>query len=211
MTASNNKRHWETVYQTKKPNERSWTQTVPEMSLQLIRRLNLPKTAPIIDIGGGDSLLADFLLEDGYTNITILDISETALLAAQQRLGIKAGSITCIATDVTLFEPPQNYCLWHDRATFHFLTTPQQIDQYVEVVNKTAAQYLIVGTFSETGPKKCSGLDITQYNETSLPAVFARNYALTECRTQVHTTPFNTGQDFIFCTLQRRKTTQANQ
>ncbi|OWY24353.1 class I SAM-dependent methyltransferase [Sphingobacteriales bacterium UPWRP_1] len=200
----NNKLHWETVYQTKPPDERSWTQVVPEISLHLIHRLNLPKTAPIIDIGGGDSLLADFLLEEGFTNITVLDISATALLTAQQRLGSRAANITWIASDVTLFNPPQNYQLWHDRATFHFLTTPQQIEQYVDVVNKAAAQYLIIGTFSETGPKKCSGLDITQYNETSLPAVFAQYYTVNRCQTQVHTTPFNTGQNFIFCTLQRR-------
>ena len=136
MMEVDNKNHWETVYETKQPDEVSWTQENPKTSLAFIRKTHLGKTAKIIDIGGGDSKLVDFLLEEGYKNITVLDISAKALERAQKRLGKKAGKIHWIVSDITEFKPEVSYEIWHDRATFHFLTTAQQIKKYVDKRNE---------------------------------------------------------------------------
>src|ERR1700744_706574 len=152
----NRRSHWETVYTTKTADEVSWTQTVPQTSLDFIREFDLPKSTPIIDIGGGESRLVDHLLQDGYTDITVLDISGQALEHAKARLGVKAGLVKWIISDITEFAPEQHYGLWHDRATFHFLTTPEQIGSYLRIVGDAIDRYLVIGTFSENGPEKCS-------------------------------------------------------
>ncbi|MBO9150792.1 class I SAM-dependent methyltransferase [Chitinophaga sp. GCM10012297] len=126
------KQHWENVYSSKQPHEVSWTQAVPVISLDFIRSFNLPENARIIDIGGGDSKLADFLLDEGYENISVLDISEAALRRAQERLGKRASAVKWIVADVTEFVPEETYDVWHDRAAFHFLTTPEQIARYLD-------------------------------------------------------------------------------
>jgi len=146
------KNHWEKVYETKQPNEVSWTQEVPETSLEFIHSFNLPKTAKIIDVGGGDSKLVDFLLDEGYENITVLDISAKALERAKSRLGDKASQVTWIVSDVTEFQADTTYDIWHDRATFHFLTTTEQINQYLDIANRAIGSYLTIGTFSKNGP-----------------------------------------------------------
>lgn len=197
------KKHWETVYETKTPDEVSWTQEIPKTSLDFIALSGLDKSAKIIDIGGGDSKLADFLLELGYENITILDISENALNRAKKRLGIKAEKINWIVSDITDFEPEVTYDIWHDRATFHFLTEESQIEKYSNCVQKAVTGHLIIGTFSKNGPLKCSNLNIQQYNEDTLTTTFGNNFEKIKCITEDHQTPFNTSQNFIFCSFKR--------
>ena len=201
---SKRKFHWETVYATKKPNEVSWTQEVPQTSLDFIHSFNLSKTAKIIDIGGGDSNLVDFLLNEGFENITVLDISENALKRAKERLGEKADKINWVVSDVTEFKPDDSYDVWHDRATFHFLTTPEQIAKYISIANNAVNGYMTIGTFSENGPQKCSGLEIKQYSETELQAQLSQKFSKIRCVTEDHKTPFNTLQNFLFCSFKKR-------
>jgi hypothetical protein len=195
------KDHWQKVYTNKGPHEVSWTQEVPETSLMFIHSFNLAKDAAIIDIGGGDSKLVDYLIEEGYTNVTVLDIAEAALEKAKKRLGDKAAKVKWIIADVTKFQPEMTYDCWHDRATFHFLTTSDEINQYVTTARKYVKGYLTIGTFSHDGPKKCSGLEIRQYNEQEMQAALATGFTKIKCITEDHTTPFNTKQHFLFCSF----------
>lgn len=198
------KTHWETVYTTKKPNEVSWTQEVPQTSLNFIDSFNLPKNAKLIDIGGGDSKLVDFLLDRGYEDVTVLDISEAALNRAKMRLGDKANLVTWIVSDITEFQPQKTYDIWHDRATFHFLTTQEQITKYLSIIKSCVSGFLTIGTFSESGPQKCSGLEIKQYNEQELQYLLSTNFDMLRCITEDHVTPFNTVQNFLFCSFKRK-------
>lgn len=199
------KNHWETVYKTKNPNQVSWTQKIPQTSLSFIKALNLPQNASIIDIGGGDSKLVDFLLDRGFTNISVLDISTKALEKAQERLGEKAKLVQWIESDIIDFEPKTKYDLWHDRAAFHFLTSEADKNKYLEIVHKSVSGFLILGTFSEKGPKKCSGLDIQQYSEESLTAMMKNGFEKLHCITEDHTTPFETVQNFLYCSFKKSK------
>lgn len=201
----NRKNHWETVYETKQPNEVSWTQENPKTSLDFIRETHLGKSAKIIDIGGGDSKLVDFLLEEGFENVTVLDISEKALERAKKRLGKNAQKVNWIVSDVTEFKPQTTYDIWHDRATFHFLTTAEQVEKYVEIVEKFVVGFLVIGTFSDQGPKKCSGLDIKQYSESELEKQFSNFFKKIKCSTEDHVTPFKTTQNFTFCIFEKIK------
>lgn len=203
MSNTIQKNHWEKVYQTKTPDEVSWTQEKPQTSLDLINSCALGKEAKIIDIGGGDSTLVDFLLNEGYQNITVLDISAKALERAQKRLGSQAEKVTWIEADVTEFEPKETYDIWHDRAAFHFLTQQEHIRKYLQITKESVAGYMILGTFSINGPKKCSGLDIQQYDEQSITSLFKENFEKLSCFTEDHTTPFNTIQNFIFCRFRK--------
>ena len=198
--------HWNTIYQSKNENEVSWYQEYPKASIELIKELNFPLSAHIIDIGGGESHLVDVLLEMGYTNISVLDISETALQKNQNRLGEKSKLVNWIATDITEFIPRQKYDLWHDRAAFHFLTAEENVKKYVSIAERTITQdgFLIMGTFSDNGPTKCSGLDTKQFTEESLKKVFERSFELKSFKYLDHSTPFNTIQNFLFCTFQRK-------
>ncbi len=197
------KEHWNKIYSTKQANELSWTQSHPQRSLDLITELNLSKNASIIDIGGGDSKLVDCLLDDGFTNITVLDISEKALIRAKQRLKDKAALIKWIICNITEFVPDTTYDLWYDRAAFHFLTQTEQIEKYISIAKNAVSGFLIIGTFSDKGPLKCSGLDIHQYSETELQLTFANDFEKIKCLTEDHTTPFNTTQNFLFCSFKR--------
>lgn len=201
----NTKQHWETVYETKTPDQVSWTQDKPEVSLELIREANLPKTAKIIDIGGGDSKLVDYLLKEGYKNITVLDISAKALERAKERLGNKANDIQWIVSDITAFQPPNTYDLWHDRAAFHFLTTKEDIEKYISIVNEFVVDRLVIGTFSKQGPTKCSGLEVSQYDDNGLTKVFENRFEKIKCLTTDHKTPFDTVQSFQFCSFKKLK------
>ena len=200
------KKHWETVYETKNPDQVSWTQEIPKTSLEFIRSFKLNKDARIIDIGGGDSKLVDYLLEEEYKNITVLDISEKAIAKAKKRLGEKASKVNWIVSDIIEFEPDTSFDVWHDRATFHFLTTDDQIKKYIKRASKFVRGYLIIGTFSQNGPKKCSGLEIKQYNEEELTSELKKGFDKIHCVTEDHTTPFNTIQNFLFCSFKRQLT-----
>lgn len=201
----NKKQHWENVFSTKSINEVSWYEPKPVISLQFVQEYNIAKTAAIIDIGGGDSFLVDNLLELGYTNISVLDISEAALNKAKARLGENATKIKWIVADATNFKPTQQYDFWHDRAAFHFLTTDAEIENYVETIKQsiTASGVLVIGTFSENGPKKCSGIEIKQYSEVSMTETLKKYFNKIKCITVDHLTPFNTIQNFIFCSFQK--------
>ncbi len=200
-----NKNHWENVYETKNPDQVSWTQVKPQTSLDFINSFGLKKDAKIIDIGGGDSNLVDFLLEEGYEDITVLDISSKALERAKKRLGEKAEKVKWIATDIIEFEPEETYDIWHDRAAFHFLTTPEQISKYIEITKKSVSDFMVLGTFSKNGPTKCSGLEITQYDENLMTELFKNSFELMNFMVEDHITPFNTVQNFIFCIFNKKR------
>lgn len=198
------KQHWEKVFSTKLPEEVSWTQAVPLTSLSLIHETGVSKSDPIIDIGGGDSHLVDNLLAEGYTDVTVLDISGEALKRAQARMGDAAATVQWIESDIKNFTPTRAYAVWHDRAAFHFLTEPEDIERYAETVGKSVSQYLIMATFSESGPEKCSALPVSRYTEQNMEEVFGKHFGLLKSFTENHTTPFNTLQNFRFNLFAKR-------
>ena len=202
----NKKEHWEKVFSTKAENEVSWFQKYPKTSVDFLDMYNLPLDANIIDVGGGDSYYVDALLDNGCKNIYALDISANAIERAKKRLGDKADKVNWIESDITDFEPKVKFDFWHDRASFHFLTSLEQINKYVSIVENSINQNgnLVIGTFSVNGPIKCSGLDIRQYNETSLSDCFESKFEKVKCITENHTTPFNTIQNFLFCSFKRK-------
>ena len=198
------KKHWETVYETKNPDQVSWTQETPKTSLEFIHSFGLNKTAKIIDIGGGDSKLVDYLLDDGFENVTVLDISAKSLEKAKKRLGEKANKVNWIVSDITEFEPNMTFDVWHDRATFHFLTKTDQIKKYLKIARNSVSGFLTIGTFSKNGPEKCSGLEIKQYNEEQLESELKDGFDKIKCVTEDHLTPFKATQNFLFCSFKRQ-------
>ncbi|MBT8266143.1 MAG: class I SAM-dependent methyltransferase [Bacteroidia bacterium] len=201
---SDRKKHWETVYETKDPDQVGWTQEIPKISLDFIHSFELKKTAKIIDIGGGDSKLVDYLLEEGFENLSVLDISSESLEKAKKRLGEKAKKVNWIVSDITEFEPNMIFDVWHDRATFHFLTTTNQINKYLQTARKSVRGFLTIGTFSKNGPEECSGLEIKQYNEEELTSELKDGFEKIKCVTEDHLTPFKTTQNFLFCSFRRQ-------
>lgn len=200
----NTKEHWETIYKTKQPNEVSWTEQIPSASLEFINKLKIPKTSKIIDIGGGDSKLVDFLLAQGYTDLSVLDISETAIIRAKERLGDKAKNVKWIISDILDFKPTEKYDLWHDRAAFHFQTEEADIDKYLNIIKNAVIGWSIIGTFSVDGPKKCSGLNIRQYNEAGLKYLLEKSdFKFLESKRIDHITPSGGVQNFIFCSFSK--------
>ncbi|MEI7628629.1 MAG: class I SAM-dependent methyltransferase [Bacteroidota bacterium] len=198
------KEHWDTIYKTKQPNEVSWTQEVPVVSLEFVHQFKIPKIAKIIDIGGGDSKLVDFLLKEGYTNVSVLDISEAAIERAKERLGIDASKVTWILCDILDFHPTIKYDIWHDRAAFHFQTDHKDINQYLQIVKDAVDGMVIIGTFSPDGPKKCSGLEIKQYDENGMKEMFENNsFKNIECKREDHITPTGIVQNFVFCSFMK--------
>ncbi len=199
----NKKEHWENVFSTKQETEVSWYQQYPKTSIDLIKNLQVPFNAKIIDVGGGDSYLIDALLALGYTNLYLLDISSNAIDRIKNRLGAQASKVTFIVSDILDFVPNDSFDVWHDRASFHFLTDKQDIEKYVLVVSNAINTdgKLIIGTFSENGPKKCSGLEISQYNEETITQLFENKFNKIECIIEEHQTPFDTIQNFIFCSF----------
>jgi ubiquinone/menaquinone biosynthesis C-methylase UbiE len=198
--------HWETIYKTKSENEVSWFQPYPKTSMEFVDLFHLPLGANIIDIGGGDSHFVDALLDKCFENIWVLDISGKAIHKARQRLGERASKVRWIVSDAADFEPPVQFDLWHDRAAFHFLTSEDKIYKYVSIAEDAIKKdgHLVLGTFSENGPKKCSGLEIKQYSETSMSARFEVAFDRIKCIREDHTTPFNTIQNFLFCSFKRK-------
>lgn len=199
------KEHWEKVFTTKEENEVSWYQKKPETSIQLIQALKLPKEAKIIDIGGGDSCLIDSLIALGYTNLYLLDISENAIQRSKNRLGANADKVTFIVSDVLDFKPTEKFEAWHDRASFHFLTNEVDILNYKAIVSDslTSKGNFVLGTFSDEGPLKCSGLDISQYSVEKILDLFEDTFEMENCFTEDHETPFETTQNFIFCSFKK--------
>jgi len=201
---NNLKAHWEHIYTTKQPHEVSWTQETPTTSIKLIEELNLPKNAGIIDIGGGDSYLVDHLLVRGFTNLTVLDISAAAINRAKERLQLNADKVNWVVSDILDFKPKTTYTLWHDRASFHFQITEKAIDKYLSILKKTVNHYAIIGGFSTDGPKKCSALEVKQYNEEALE----KRIAIAELEPMKtmrvdHITPMGGSQNFLFGVFQK--------
>ena len=206
MEEFNREAHWQKIYTTKQLNEVSWYQQTPTTSLEYFSQLNIPLNASIIDVGGGDSFLVDHLLNLGYTNITILDISLAAIIRAKERLAEKNSLVKWIVNDFVHFKPEEKYDVWHDRAAFHFLTDAEDINQYKKITSNHISKngYLIVGTFSKEGPTKCSGINIQQYSKEDLEQTFSENFNLQSSQFINHSTPFNTIQQFIFCCFQKK-------
>ena len=199
------KTHWEKVYSTKQLNEVSWYQPTPQVSLDFINELNIPKDAAIIDVGGGDSYFADYLLKMGYTDISVLDISEAAIERAKERLGKEAEKINWIIADVTALLTGKKFDFWHDRAAFHFLTTETEVQKYLSVAEKhiTGKGKMVIGAFSSSGPTICSGLPVKQYSEKTLSDQLKKWFRKIKCITEDHITPFNTIQNFLFCSFNK--------
>jgi len=197
---SDRKTHWEDIYHKKLTTSVSWFQKEPALSLQLIRNSGVALDAPIIDVGGGASVLVDFLCAQGYTNIGVLDISGTALALAKARLAEKANGVAWYDQDITGFIPPHRFAVWHDRAVFHFLTEKVDRERYVSVV-KHALQpggNLIIMAFAIGGPMQCSGLDIVQYDAEKLKAELGQEFELAEQGHEVHITPAGKEQNFAY-------------
>ncbi len=196
----NPQQHWEKVYQEKEPTQVSWYQKTVSVSLRLIEALGLNQEVRIIDVGGGASVLADELLEKGFKNLTVLDISAKALQYSQKRLGDKAKGIVWIAEDITAFKPPQRYDLWHDRAVFHFLTHSADRKKYIETMEKAVKPqgHVILGTFALEGPPKCSGLDVERYNSEKLSKEIGNHFTLVKSVEETHVTPWQSEQKFIY-------------
>ena len=202
MSIVDAKTHWENVYTTKTPDQVSWYRPHLELSRSLIEEAGRGVSASIIDVGGGESSLVDDLLARGYQNITVLDISHTAIEVTKKRLKEAADRVRWITADVTKVElEPSAYDVWHDRAVFHFLASRTQRATYVNTVRDAVKQggHVIVSTFGPEGPKKCSGLDVVRYDAESLHDQFGTRFRLVESLKELHQTPFGTAQQFVYC------------
>ena len=199
------KSHWDKIYREKSPNEVSWTQEVPVTSIKFFEKFKIDKSSPIIDIGGGESRFVDYLIKNEYKNISVLDISINAINRVKDRLGKDSDSVNWIVSDINDFNPRIQYSFWHDRAVFHFLTDQNQIKKYVDLVSRNISNngYLIIGTFSEQGPLKCSGLQVSRYSESLIKTTFIESFTLLNSFRIDHSTPFNTTQNFLFSVLKK--------
>jgi SAM-dependent methyltransferase len=199
--------HWQNVYATKGEAEVSWFQDNPAISLEMIRAASPDQNAAIIDIGGGASRLVDALLEHGYRDIAVLDLSANALDAAKRRIGAAASNVDWIVADATTWRPVKSYDIWHDRAAFHFLTDPHDRAAYVERLRSAVAQggHVIIATFAPDGPEKCSGLPVERHDSASLSSELGPEFALVEARSEIHHTPWQSTQAFQFSRFRRQK------
>lgn len=196
------KQHWEQVYSTKTSDSVSWFQEHAELSLRLIHNTGLSRRAAIIDVGGGASTLVDDLVAESYSDLTVLDLSSSAISVAKQRLGKHAEAMDWIVGDITLAEfPVHRFDIWHDRAVFHFLTNPNDRHAYVERVMRSVRPggHVIIATFAEDGPEQCSGLPVIRYRPESLHAEFGDAFLLVEHQQEVHNTPSGSNQQFVYC------------
>lgn len=197
--------HWENVYSTKGETDVSWHQETPAPSLELLALIGAKRDDAIIDVGGGASRLVDHLLAQGFERITVLDLSAAALAVARARLGALAQKVQWIVADATLWEPPQTYDIWHDRAAFHFLTSETEQQAYLDRLKRglRIGGHAIIGTFALDGPEKCSGLPVARQSPESLSTVFGAGFTLIDARRYQHATPWGAVQNFQFCAFQR--------
>jgi len=194
------KEHWENVYQNKSPDEVSWYQRFPVLSLQLVANAHLAFDAPIIDVGGGASTLVDELCGLGYRNVSVLDVSASAIAHAKHRGAEKVSKVHWYEEDVICFRPPRRFALWHDRAVFHFLTNRADRESYISVLKQSIEPdgHIIMMTFAIDGPKKCSGLDIIQYDADKLLSELGPGFELEETGFDNHITPLGNQQRFAY-------------
>jgi trans-aconitate methyltransferase len=204
---SDRRRHWEAVYGERKPEETSWFQESPSLSLELIRGAASSKDARIVDVGGGASRLTDSLVDAGFTALTVLDISGRALAYSQERLGARAKEAAWIESDVTGFSPSAPYDVWHDRAVFHFLTEKADRDAYLEVLGRSLKPggAVILAAFAPDGPEKCSGLPVRRYDAGMIRETFGDGFELVREESETHLTPWKTEQRFGYFLLMRKQ------
>lgn len=202
---SDRKAHWENIYSTKGEAEVSWFQETPTPSLELLVLVGARPTSAIVDIGGGASRLVDSLLGLGFEQITVMDLSGEALAVARKRLGETAGKVKWIVADATTWEPPQLYDVWHDRATFHFLTSEEEQRAYVDRLKRglRVGGHVIIGAFAPEGPEKCSGLPVARHSAQSLAGILGEAFTLVDSRRHEHVTPWGAAQKFRFSTFRR--------
>ena len=196
------KNHWEHVYSTKKTESVSWFQEHAEQSMRLIRGTGVPYSAGIIDVGGGASTLVDDLLRSGYRAVSVLDLAAAALSVAKARLGERASEVQWTEGDITkVLLPVHAFDVWHDRAVFHFLTSKEDREAYVDTVLRSVKPggHVIVATFAEDGPIQCSGLPVMRYGPSELHAEFGSPFSLVQHEREEHHTPFGTVQKFVYC------------
>src|SRR5215831_1698842 len=200
--------HWENIYRTKPADHVSWYQSKPEKSLQIIHDfMPATKHPAVIDVGGGASTLVDYLLADGYDSPVVLDIAETAIKEAKERLGGSAQKVAWVVADITKVDLPANaYDLWHDRAVFHFLTRPEDQKKYLRSVEKAlkAGGVIVLSTFAPDGPEKCSGLNVRRYDCEMLERLLGDHFILVLSDRELHETPSHTQQAFSYCVFQKR-------
>lgn len=194
------KTHWNDVYAARSPLDVSWYQAEPRLSLELVAATGISAAQPIIDVGGGASLLVDRLLDRGFTDVAVLDVSRNALAHAQRRLGARAASVEWHEQDVTRFVAPRHFALWHDRAVFHFLTEAADREQYVRALRRAipVGGHAIMAAFGIGGPTQCSMLDIVQYDAEKMQAALGHEFQLMEERAELHLTPAAKQQQFGF-------------
>jgi len=203
------KNHWNSIYSTKKLNQVSWYQPIPQVSLDFIESLNFSKDVPILDVGGGDSFLCDNLIELGYSNITVLDISDVAIQRAKRRLGNNANKVSWIVSDILNFEPKEKYAIWHDRAVFHFLRENENINKYLNSLLEGLAENgrMILGAFAENGPTRCCALDVKRYSFEDFNNLFSDRFTIVKTQNSIHKTPFDTEQSFNFIEAKKNEQT----
>ena len=200
MAASRHE-HWQAVYTQKQTNRVSWFERFPGQSIAFIRHTGIKADDAIIDVGAGASTLVDTLLEDGFQDVSCLDLSEKALLTSQKRLQNRRDEVTWLHQDIRYFHSEKSYALWHDRAVFHFLTRASDREKYIDALNRHLQPqgHLIMATFSPDGPQTCSGLEIVQYDADSLLSTLGKGFHLVEDKTHIHRTPAGGEQEFIYC------------
>lgn len=209
MSTQQRAEHWEAVYRTKGETEVSWYQSDPRLSLDLIAGAAPARRGRILDVGGGASVLVDRLLEGSFERVAVLDISETALEKARARLGARADRVEWIVADVTAVDDLGIFDIWHDRAVFHFLTEAADRRRYTDLARRTVINggHMIIGTFSEAGPKRCSDLDVRRYNATTMAAELGAGFELVKEAGETHTTPWGAHQAFCYGVFQHRERT----
>jgi trans-aconitate methyltransferase len=202
---SDRKAHWESVYSSKGEQDVSWYQETPAPSLDLLHLVGAKPDSAIIDIGGGASRLVDHLLAEGFSDLTVLDLSEAALEAARVRLGSRGSAVTWIAADATRWRPQRAFDIWHDRAAFHFLTEENEQRAYIGRLSEglKVGGHVIIGTFAPDGPEKCSGLPVARHSSETLAELLGAQFTLIDSRRHQHATPWASVQNFQFSTFRR--------
>jgi SAM-dependent methyltransferase len=201
----NRQKHWDTAYNSKSPDEVSWYQPLPEKSLELIQATGVRANEPILDVGGGASKLVDELLNEGFENVSVLDVSPIALQHARERLGVRAERVRWIELDILSFDAPHAYAIWHDRAVFHFLTSTDERDRYIDIMHTSLQPggHFALATFGPEGPTRCSNLDVQRYSIAALETLLLGRFKLRSHEIDVHSTPSGSEQQFIYSWWQK--------
>lgn len=204
-TTDTRQTHWDAVYERKDTAAVSWYEPRPEKSLELIRSTGVQPLDPIIDVGGGASLLVDELLAKGYRDLTVLDVSASVLAKVRDRLGSAASSVTFLHQDVTAFQPGRQYALWHDRAVFHFLVQREDRERYIDALRRSVrpSGHVLIATFGPSGPERCSGLPTLRYAAPDLATELGTEFELVQSSLVIHRTPSDIHQQFLYCWLRK--------